>query len=195
MIKLFITSLIIILGFTGCLTKELPQQTTYTIFSNNDLIEKRDMSSQSIYITKPKTLNSLNSTKIFYTQKPYEFEAYALSKWSDTPAKMIQNALTNQLSNENSYNFVTSTRLKTKATIIINSELIHFQQIIDKEQSYTLLKLRLYLTFNDKTTTKEFNYKTVAIPTAYGAVKAFNQATTQLTSEVSQFVYQTIKEK
>ncbi len=195
MIKLFLTSIVILIGLTGCLTKELPQQKTYTLFANTNLAKDKPLTSQSIYVAKPQTLNSLNSTKIFYTQKAYEFEAYALSKWSDTPSKMIQNALTNVLANENIYTFVTASKLKTKATVTINSELINFKQIIDKKNSYTLLQLRLFVTLNNKTIAKEFNYKTLSKPTAYGAVESFNQATTNLAQDVSQFIYNTIKER
>lgn len=196
MIKILTFCTVSLLLFTGCLTKELPMQSTYSLSPKVVSIQQNFIPiDESILVLTPKTLASLNSTKIFYVSKKYAQEAYALSKWSNTPAKMLQQTIASKLANEKRYNFVTTTRLQESATIKISSEIVTFEQVINKDSSDVSLNLRVFITTKGKIFSKDFSYTKKAKANAYGAVQVFNEMAFELTNDISLYLQTIIKEK
>jgi cholesterol transport system auxiliary component len=179
-----------ILIFTGCITKEVPSFNTYTLSLKQTVVSKSSkILEDSIFVSTPKTIASLNSTAIFYSEGSHRQEAYAFSRWSDTPAKMIQQLLTQRLSNLNQFTFVSSSKLKTKASIVIHSELVDFKQYInDNDESKVTLYIRVYKTQDNHTVSKNFVYEQNTLNNAQDAVKGWNIIINRFVKDASEFI-------
>lgn len=175
-------------ALSGCLTKEVPSFNTYSLSLNNSKPQTSLQTKDSLFVATPKTIASLNSTAIFYSATAHRQEAYALSKWSDTPAKMIQQLLTQKLSQTNTYRFVTSSKLKTRASITVNSELIEFKQYVNNNDSKVVLNIRVYKTKQNETVSKNFMYEMKSKRSAQGAVSAWNELVNQFLEDASLFI-------
>ncbi len=188
--QLFALSITILL-FAGCLTKELPSYTSYSLKPAPQTVTKSaNNSNQSIYVTQPKTLNSLNTKHILYT-KGLEKNHYALSIWSDEPSRMIQQLLTSKLSSSNYFSYVTSSKMKQTTHYTLYSELINFEHRLESSNAYALLTMRVYLknNSNSEIISKTLSYKKeVNKNDAKSAVEALNKLTNQFINEVNIFV-------
>lgn len=192
---LLISSLFILL-FTGCLTKELPSYTTYSLKSNNNKVFSQETRiNKSIFITQPKALNSLKTRNIPYSNG-LEKNFYALSIWSDEPSQMIQQLLTNRLATSGTYSYVVSSKIKQITDYSLYSELISFEHNIQESNSYALLKIRVYLKDNlsSKIYSKTFDLKKkVTQNSAQSAVESLNMITNQFLTEVTLFIESSIQ--
>lgn len=188
--QLFIVS-ITILFFAGCLTKELPSYTSYSLTSTEKNSEQSSVNShKSIYITQAKALNSLNTKHIIYT-KELEKSHYALSIWSDEPSRMIQQLLTSKLSSSNYFSYVTSSKMKQITDYTLYSELITFEHKLENNTSYALFTIRVYLknNHNSNIVSKTFSYKKeVRENSAKSAVKVLNEVTNEFINEANIFI-------
>jgi len=168
---------IILLTFTGCIsiTKEIPASSTYTLNVKQSSTINTNNSNITLEIKEPNTLASLNSRYISYATQSYTSENYALSKWSDTPTKMIQNQLIKYLSNTNNYKFVTSSNINIRGNYQILSEIDNFHQYFKDDKSFVKFSIRIYLKNRKDTYYKNFSYTQGCDENnALGAVKAFN---------------------
>ena len=195
MIKVLISSLIITVFLTGCLTKELPAYTTYTLKLIDEKSTSTIKTNKSLLITEPKSLASLKTKNILYTQD-LEQNYYVLSMWSDEPSKMIQQLLVNKISSTQNYNYVTSSKMKQQTDYTLYSELISFKHQIEDKNSSAVLKIRVYLKNNSTSviSTKEFYYKNEVVKNnALNAVKMLNTITNIFLEDVSLFINKSIK--
>ena len=201
MIKVLISSFVITVFLTGCLTKELPSYTTYTLNLHDKTSENSENSENSVTINKsllinqPKSLSSLKTKNILYSNQ-LEQNYYALSIWSDEPSKMIQYLLVNKIASTHSYNYVTSSKMKQQPDYSLYSELISFKHQIEDKNSYAVLKIRVYLKNNatSKIDTQEFYYKNeVEKNDAQSAVNVLNTITNTFLEDVSLFINKSIK--
>lgn len=165
MLKL-VSSIILILGLSGCteIIKPLPPVKTYTLKLNEkNNTEKSEIkeTNYSLKVYEPFARNSLNSKNIFYTTNTNQLQAYELSKWSDKPSRMLQELIIDKLSLGNTFEIVSSNRIFNKGDFILQSELVHFEQIVQKENSIVNFKIRIYLKnmASKNFKQREFEYK------------------------------------
>lgn len=166
--------------FTGCIsvTQELPPFTTYTVSLQQVTSAQPILNTEekySIEIMEPKALNSVNSKLISYMKTNHQNETYALSKWSDTPTKLLQNMMVQYLNSTNQYKYITSSKLNINTTYKVLSELDNFGQVFENGNSYAKLDIRIYLVDYKTVYTKRFVYQEKCEENnAYGSVKALN---------------------
>lgn len=194
-----INSLLIIvvsLLFTGCfsLTKEIPAYSTYTLNTNTiNQNKKLNISDIKLEIKEPKSLQSVNSKYISYSTKNFTSENYALSRWSDTPSKMIQNQIVKYLSSTNNYNFVNNSNINVRSNWQLLSELDSFHQFFKDQKAYVRFSIRVYLKSRNKIYFKHFDYTEQCDQNnAIGAVKGLNNLTNSFVDDLNKWVLNSI---
>jgi ABC-type uncharacterized transport system auxiliary subunit len=182
---------------TGCinLTTELPSYTTYTLGLQQNNI-KNKYYDVTIHVKEPRTLNSINSKKIVYSKDHLKQEAYALSKWSDKPTKMLQQTVANHLTLGNSYKYIITSNLQIKSDYSLKSELVEFKQTFSKTKSYANLSIRVYFINNktDKVYFKQFSYNKLSNKNnAQGVVTALNSISNTFLIDLESFIQNSLK--
>jgi ABC-type uncharacterized transport system auxiliary subunit len=195
----FLSLILITILFQGCIsvTKELPALTTYTIDINEEIgyQDTKLNKNISLSINEPKALSSVNSKLISYTNN-YQNENYALSKWSDSPTKMIQNIMVQYLSNSDDFEFVSSSRLNIHTHYKILSEIDSFGQIFMNNKSYATLQIRVFLINSKELYSKTFHYKQVCKESnAKGSVVALNKVSNQFLKDLHIWIADSLKEE
>jgi ABC-type uncharacterized transport system auxiliary subunit len=197
-IAILFSAFVIAILLQGCIsvTKELPALTTYNIsLEPNIQYEKTKLHKQiSLSINEPKALSSVNSKLISYS-KNYQNENYALSKWSDSPTKMIQNMMVQYLSNSDNFEFVSSSRLNLHSHYNILSELDSFGQIFLDNRSYATLQIRVFLINSKELYSKQFSYtKECEESNAQGSVEALNSIANTFVKDLYLWIDKTLQE-
>ncbi len=184
--------------FQGCIsvTKELPALTTYTLSLDQETPYHKTNLNQNVSITinEPKALSSVNTKLISYS-KNFQNENYALSKWSDSPTKMLQNAMVQYLSNSDDFEFVSSSRLNLHTHYKILSELDSFEQKFIADKSYATLQIRVFLINSKELYSKQFQYtQECKESNAKGSVEALNVITNKFVRDLHIWIAKSLKE-
>lgn len=161
-IKLIASVLFTATIFSGCITNELPALKTYSLMDMTKEKVNLNKKEKTIQVTEPKAISSINSRNILYSNDELQQEAYALSKWSDRPTKMIQKLITSSLNKTHNYKYVTTSNIKVQSDFKILSEIIQLKHEFTENKSYAVFSIDIYL--NEKETNKiyfkNFSYKT-----------------------------------
>lgn len=182
--------------FTGCLTKELPSYTTYSLILKPQATHFVEKTNKSIYIVQPRALNSLKTRNIIYKEN-LKTNRYALNIWSDEPSLMIQQIMTNGLSSTHRYDYVSSSKIEQSTHYTLYSELLNFEHHLKPNGSDAILTIRIYLKNNEtsKIHSKEFSYKkSVPKKNAQSVVKKLNELTNEFVNDLNLFVNNQMKE-
>ncbi len=176
---------------TGCIsvTKELPAFNTYKLDLEQKSFHTKDIKG-SIKIAEPTALLSINSKTINYSSGDNRFESYALSRWSDTPSKMLQNMTIEYFSSNGDFKYVASSNMNVKTDYRLLSQIQSFQQVIKGDDSFVKVQIAVYL--KDKNSTlayKIFSYEQKsASADAKGAVGVFNDIANSFVKELNSWV-------
>jgi len=197
MIRIISSLFFSVLLFTGCITKEIPSYETYSLLLNEDTSKNTTIKkNSSIKIEEPKALRSINTTSILYSKKAYQQNEYVLSKWSDTPSKMVQKIISEKLSQEKSFSFVSTPEIKISTDYKLNTKIIKLLHQFDNDKSYALLSIKAYLTDNKtgQIAVKNFEYRTLAENNnAYGFVKGMNDSINMFSTDLSIWLEKTVR--
>lgn len=196
----FITIAIFVLFLSGCSNKTLPPLKTYHLTPSEKCCDNNfTQKPLTLQILEPTTNKYLNSTSLYYSDNKYQLQTYKLSKWSDYPTKMILEVLISKLDELNMYQNITTNNIYAKADYILQSELFDFKQVIEKNDSFILLKIKFYLIDEDdldQAVSKTFSYKIKSNTiNAYGAIEAFNKACDLMLKDLALWLDTHSKEK
>jgi len=183
----------LLLGGCVSITKELPAFNTYTL--QLDDVKKSDSKiDYSITISEPKSLSSINTKFITYTMG-YRYENYSLSKWSDSPSKMLQKNITSYLSLRDNYKYINSSKVNIKSDYKLVSELENFTQVFTKDGVFVKVDIRVYLKGKrSEIYVKSFSYtKKSTSDNAIGAVESFNILTNEFVRDLDVWIIQTLE--
>lgn len=196
MTKIIFISIALIFTFSGCITTKLPSYKTYSLQNTNNVLYSNKYIKKSILVMTPNAMKSLNNPYIIYYNDDLKKEVYALSKWSDSPVKMIQEKIVNDLSDSKHYSLVSYTNFSKQSDISIKTELITFSQKFEKKHSFAQFKIRVYLIDNStkKILSKTFFYtKTCKTNDAKGVVEGLNTISNQFTKDLDSFILSEFK--
>lgn len=189
--------------FSGCVsvTKELPSYDTYKLSiqkSNLEKIKPQNIKSKnSIKVFKPVALASINSKALGYYLDDNQFESYALSKFSDTPSKMLQCLMVEYLNSTKNYKYISSSKLNLNTDYKLYSQLEAFHQVIDKNGSSVKLNISIFL----KNGLNQIDFKRFefSIPTktkdAKGAVEALNKISNKFVKQLDIWITKKLQER
>lgn len=180
---------------SGCvnITKELPAFNTYSL--QLDDVKKSDSKiNYSITVTEPKALRSINTKAITYI-KGFRYENYSLSRWSDSPSKMLQKNITSYLSLRDNYKYVVSSKINIKSDYKLISELENFAQVFTKEGVFVKVNIRVYLkSKKSELYVKNFSYSKKSISdNAIGAVESLNLVSNLFVKDLDNWILKRIK--
>ena len=184
--------------FSGCfsITKELQPLSTYNLTIEKNILKDDYFIDKSINIYEPKTVGSLNSRDIIYSQDNIKFDIYALNKWIDKPSRMLQKQIANYLSLSSSYKYITTSNLKVSSDYSLVSEISEFYQEFIGDESYSKFSIRVYLIDNktNQVLYKQFSYKQKCSSNdAKGFVESMNQITNYFYKNLNKFIKKLIK--
>jgi ABC-type uncharacterized transport system auxiliary subunit len=194
-IFLALSSLVLL---SGCIsiTKELPAQKTYTLTLENKTLKNKYFDN-TIRVYEPKALSSINTKAIIYSKSSVEQEKYALSKWSDKPTKMLQKIISQHLTQQNAYKYVTNSNIKIDNDYRLVSELVDFKQTFTKIKSYADFSIRVYF-INNKTQKvyfKSFTYNKLSnTNNAKGLVYGINYISNLFLTDLTNFIQKSLKQ-
>jgi cholesterol transport system auxiliary component len=190
---------ILALLITGC-SITVPAINEYTIISPSCPSDARAVPANlTLKLTSTKSIASLSSKEIYYLRETTHIGSYLYSRWVDTPASMIDTALTSSLQNRRLFMTLLPTTSKGYADLSLESDLHAFyHRFLNDSQSEGLIDIT-YRIIDSKTkntiASKRFIIASPA-PTqdAAGGVKALSSATQQLSEETVLWLENVAKE-
>lgn len=199
MIKYFLASLAIITLFSGCSFKEVNDRPTeyrlnpevkkfLTLKPNNFTLQIKPFSGGDLADTRA----------IFYTKEgallPYKY-----ARWSESPAKRLEQIFTEFLSKQNIFKGVVDSNSYALGDMLLEARVLHFEQVYKKKSSssYVYVQLRVNLVQRDEAvllSSKVFGSKVpVAALNTQESVKAFDEAVEKILKEISEWIYEQTK--
>jgi len=133
---MILTALSLLLG--GCATQPAPEITSYAVaISDTDGISsgKQPVFSTILKVSIPESSSAIMSRDILYQGSDYALNAYAYSRWSDTPNKMLGNLFISTIRQSHIFKTVLPVSSRGKGDYILESTLYEFQQKIKTDNS------------------------------------------------------------
>lgn len=199
MIK-YVSVFLVVFWLSGCVgagPKHIDNAKRYTITTNAVKSSQNTKSDKIIKVLEPITNRELDATAMLYSEDKFSLDGYALSQWSDTPASMLQKAMSDTLDNSDLYKGVVTSRIKTKSDHFLQSELRQFKQIFENGNSYGILEIKIFLIDAQKReliSSKRFHYKIKAPSNnARGAVISLNKASKNMLEDMRKWIEASLK--
>ncbi len=198
----WLIGILMILIFSGCGSKNGKAIDIYTL-KYNEFSSKQTSFVQTdkiIKIATPKSTKEIKKNKILYAKMPYQREAYAYSRWSDTPNHLIEQFLVSLLNENGLFKAAVPATSKAKSQWILESTIENFYQYFDeKNRSFGVVKIRFFLINQKDKKLIVKHYFKAKVPTssldAKGGVKALNEALEQIGIQLSNWLKQHFEKK
>lgn len=188
---LLISTVIILAGCTAA----TPSVSEYTILPSATPrhAHQEPLSSASLRISTIKALPSLSSKSLYYLREGHESGAYLYSRWSDTPASMIQRVLTSSLEEQRVYAVLLPSASSAQANHVLESDLAAFYHRFHADgtsEGYIDITFYLVDAHTKKTLGSRRFTLTAKAPTAdaEGGVSALAEATRELGSQCTRWL-------
>lgn len=144
-----------------------------------------------LIVTTPRAHGGYDTPRMAYMQQAYGLRYYTLSRWADTPARMLAPLLANAVQGTGQFQALYTAPGSIAAELRLDTELVRLHQDFTRQPSAVQLTLRVQLVDVRKgrvIATRQFD---VSVATesddAYGGVIAANQAIGQLLPMLAQF--------
>lgn len=187
--RLRVMLILIMMSLASCSLINQKSSPSINIYSLSPMLEKESRSKVDdapvLALSPLRSSRGLMSSDIIYRDSQYAFNSYAYSRWSDSPAKLLEIVLQQSLSYRPYLAAVVPTQTGAHAELVLEGTLLDFSHHIQDENSSTgRVAIRFYL-INAQTkgilATKEFSAEIVAEPrNAQGATSAINLASKKL---------------
>ncbi|NQY26092.1 MAG: membrane integrity-associated transporter subunit PqiC [Piscirickettsiaceae bacterium] len=183
--RLRILSILIIISLAGCSVINQKSSPAIDVYTLSPLLEKESkitVDNAPVLALSPfRSSRGLMSSDIIYRDNEYAFNSYAYSRWSDSPAKLLEIAVQQSLSHRSYLKAVVPTQTGAHARLLLEATLLDFSHHIQGDEHSTgLVVIRFYLIDVQTKTilaTKEFSAEVTAEPrNAQGATSAINLA-------------------
>lgn len=191
--SLFLSALILLLS--GCIGKTVPSADVYILSpqwnaSHNSTAPCR-MDPLSIKLAPIRADNALKNTDILYSDSQYKLNAYAYSRWHDSPVNMLQTVLQSALDQCTLFQAVFPATSTAQATLRLETTLYDLSHHLNQNEvsgSHGNIRIRFYLIdarTNQIISTQQF-FASSPTPTrdAKGAVIALNNSLTNITDQL-----------
>lgn len=142
-------------------------------------------------VSTPRARPGFDTRQMVYLRQPHELEYYAVNRWADTPARMLQPLLLQALQQTQNFQAVVQTPGVIPANIRLETELIRLQQDFGVQPSRVQLTLRAQLI--DESGKRVIAAKlfdeteTASSDNAYGGVIATNRALQRVLGQLIEF--------
>lgn len=103
---------------------------------------KRDL---VLAVSVPRALPGFDTPQMTYVQHPYELNYFVTSRWTDTPARMLEPMIAQAIAQTGSFRAVVQTSGAIPADVRLDTELVRLQQDFKTRPSRVQLTLRAQL--------------------------------------------------
>ena len=151
-----------------------------------------------LLITQPKAQAGFDTARMAYLLRPYEVDYYALNQWADTPARMLQRIMVENLDKAGPWSAVLQTPGAVPAQYRLDCDNLVLEQQFFSRPSRVRLALRAQLIETKSRlvlATRYFELFEVApSDDPYGGVIAANQASAKLIREMGDWLSRVVGE-
>jgi cholesterol transport system auxiliary component len=151
-----------------------------------------------LLITQPKAQAGFDTARMAYLLRPYEVNYYAFNQWADTPARMVQQLLVEQLDKTGLWRAVLQTAGIVTVEYRLDCDNLILEQQFFSNPSRIHLALRAQLIETKKQSILASRYFELLEPAssedAYGGVLAANQATAKLLAQMADWLDNALRE-
>lgn len=189
--------LALVFFFSACALGPVETSAPRTYFLNPEISwknpygygERIGTSTSVLLITQPRGQAGFDTARMAYLLRPYEVNYYAFNQWADTPARMVQRIMVENLDKTGLWSAVLQSPGATPAQYRLDCDNLVLEQQFFAQPSRIRLALRAQLIDTRKQTILATRYFEVIEPAvsddAYGGVAAANHATTKLVTELA----------
>lgn len=193
--SLFIFTLLLL---SGC-TSTSPSVNEYTLLSPPSVkSDKPPLFFKSLSVAPSKSIGSLSSKNLIYLKESGETGPYLYSRWSDTPAALIQRSLLKSLDEHSLFASLSPSTSLAQSDMVLESDLDAFYHRFSKDTSegYIDITYRLIDTHTKKSVaSKRFIITSPAQSMdARGGVEALKLAQTELNRQCIEWLMTLTKE-
>lgn len=144
-----------------------------------------------LIVTTPRAHGGYDTPRMAYMQQEYGLRYYTLSRWADTPARMLAPLLADAIQGTGRFQAVYASPGSIAADLRLDTELVRLHQDFTRQPSEIQLTMRAQLVDVRKgrvIATRQFDVSVAAeSDDTYGGVVAANQAVGQLLPMLAQF--------
>jgi ABC-type uncharacterized transport system auxiliary subunit len=181
----------------GCMLESVPPMNYYTLnYYPVDGRKKTEHKSclkadKVLKISPISALSPYNSQAIVYSETPNNLNSYVYSQWRDAPVRLLEKLFQQSIQARGIFKAVVTDSSVSKADYLLESNLLHFYQMIsDQQNSYVLVTIQFVLLDARQrkiiATTTVSETAAVRQNNAQGAVNAFNQASRKVADKLIQ---------
>ncbi len=181
--------MIIVLG--GCSSKTGKSIDVYTLKYQAYPTENISLpkTNKILKIILPESSKEIQHNKILYAKMPQQREAYAYSRWSDTPNHMIEQFLVSHLNHSGLFRAVIPSTSQIKPQWILESNIDDFYHYFeDKSEAFSIIKIQFYLINKKDKRLIAKHHISIKIPSstldAKGGVQAFHLGLEKVAKEL-----------
>jgi len=149
-----------------------------------------------LLISPPKAQAGFDTARMAYLLRPYEINYYALNQWADTPARLLQRILVENLDKNGLWSAVLQAPSAVPAQYRLDTDNLVLEQQFFSRPSRVRLALRAHVVDLKKPAiiaTRHFEiFETAPSDDPYGGVQAANRAAEKLLTELSEWLDTTL---
>ena len=178
---------------TGCslLPKPVPVATDQYVLEYASAGRSLQSDAPVLIVTTPRAHGGYDTPRMAYMQQAYGLRYYTLSRWADTPARMLAPLLADAVQGTGQFQALYAAPGSIAAELRLDTELVRLHQDFTRQPSMVQLTVRAQLVDVRKgriVATRQFDVSVAAASDdAYGGVVAANQAVGQLLPALAQF--------
>lgn len=152
-----------------------------------------------LLITQPKAQAGFDTARMAYLLRPYEVNYYAYNQWADTPARMLQRIIVENLDKTGIWGAVLQTPGAVPAQYRLDCDNLVLEQQFFSNPSRVRLALRAQI-IETKTqsvlATRSFElFEAAPTDDPYGGVLAANHASAKLITEMAEWLKIVVRER
>ena len=149
---------------------------------------KRDL---VLAVSLPRALAGFDTSRMAYSQKPYELNYFVTSKWADSPARMLEPLIAHALEQVGVFSAVVQTSGTVPADLRLDTELLRLQQdfmIKPSRMRFTMRAQLVDVRGRRLLGTLQIDEVEIALSDdAYGGVTAANRLVQRVLGKLAEF--------
>ena len=138
-------SLILISACSGLRSPPAPAVNLYILDAHSSVALGSPSSNVVLAVSMPRSSPGFDTTHMFYQRQPHQVEYFALNRWLDTPAHMLEPLLLQSLEISHAFGAVVPSSGQVVANIRLDTDLVRLQQDFSSKPSRVQLTLRAQL--------------------------------------------------
>lgn len=185
------------LSLAACGAVKTPISNHYQLTQYSKKAYKAQPRKRSILVTLPDAMAGYDTEQMLYVKKPYELSVFANNAWSSPPAEMLYPLIVESLQSSGYFYAVASSVYAQMTDYRVDTQLIRLQQNFMAKPSVLEMAVKVVVAKVEDNQVLGSRLFKVAIKTPQdsplGGVVAANQATEQITGQITAFVIATLR--